>query len=81
MKKIFYSLFVCAAALCAASCMEIDNFDGPDSHFTGRIIDATTGKNILADQGECRVRIWEKSYSLNPGHQDIPVKQNGKEKK
>lgn len=77
MKKIFYSLFVCAAALCAASCMEIDNFDGPDSHFTGRIIDATTGKNILADQGECRVRIWEKSYSLNPGHQDIPVKQNG----
>lgn len=77
MKKIFYSLFVCAAALSVSSCMEIDNFDGPDSHFTGRIIDSTTGKNILADQGECRVRLWEKSYSTNPGQQDIPVKQDG----
>lgn len=77
MKKILYSLFVCASALLVSSCMEIDNFDGPDSHFTGRIIDSTTGKNILADQGECRVRLWEKSYSLNPGEQNIPLKQDG----
>lgn len=77
MKKIFYSLFACVSALCVASCMEIDNFDAPDEHFTGRIIDSTTGENILADQGECHVRIWEKSYSLNPSPQDIPVKQDG----
>ncbi|NDV60343.1 DUF3823 domain-containing protein [Bacteroides sp. 519] len=77
MKKLIYSLFVGASAFLMASCMGIDNFDAPDAHFTGRIIDSTTGKNILADQGECRVRIWEKSFSLNPAHQDIPVKQDG----
>lgn len=77
MKKIFYIMSVCAAAFMAGSCMEIDNFDAPDQHFTGRIIDSTTGENILADQGECHVRIWEKSYSLNPSPQDIPVKQDG----
>lgn len=77
MKKLIYSLFAGAWAVLMASCMGVDNFDGPDAHFTGRIIDKTTGKNILADQGECRVRIWEKSFSTNPGNQDIPVKQDG----
>jgi hypothetical protein len=57
--------------------MEVDNFDEPDAHFTGRIIDKTTGENILADQGAGRVKIWEKSFSLNPGSQTIPVKQDG----
>mgnify|MGYP000258408169 CR=1 FL=1 len=55
----------------------VDNFDEPSARFTGRIIDKTTGENILADQAECRVRIYEKSYSLNPTPQDIPVKQDG----
>ncbi|NDV84050.1 DUF3823 domain-containing protein [Bacteroides sp. 51] len=77
MKKLIYSLFVGASAMLMASCMEVDNFDEPGAHFTGRIIDVTTGENLLADQGECRVRIWEKSFSLNPEHQDIPVKQDG----
>lgn len=77
MKKIIYSLFIGASVWCMPSCMEVDNFDEPDAHFTGRIIDSTTGENILADQGECRVRLWEKSYSENPGNQDIPVKQDG----
>lgn len=77
MKKLIYSLFVGASAVFMTSCMGIDNFDEPGAHFTGRIIDATTGENLLADQGECRVRIWEKSFSLNPEHQDIPVKQDG----
>lgn len=77
MKKLIYSLLIGASAVLMSSCMEIDNFDAPGSHFTGRIIDTTTGKNILADQGECRVRIWEKSFSTNPANQDIPVKQDG----
>lgn len=77
MKKLIYSLFVSTLVLSMASCMEIDNFDEPGSHFSGRIIDVTTGQNILADQGECRVRIWEKSFSTNPGSQDIPLKQDG----
>ncbi|WP_185155693.1 DUF3823 domain-containing protein [Dysgonomonas sp. 521] len=77
MKKVIFSLLVGASALLATSCMEVDNFDEPDAHFTGRIIDSTTGQNILADQGENRIRIWEKSYSISPAPQDIPVKQDG----
>lgn len=77
MKKFTYSLFAGVSVFLATSCMGVDNFDEPSAHFTGRIIDSTTGENILADQGECRIRIWEKSYSLNPGNQDIPVKQDG----
>lgn len=65
------------SALLMASCMEVDNFDEPDAHLYGSIIDKTTGKEILADQGECYVRIWEKSYSANPAPQNIPVKMDG----
>lgn len=78
MKKLLYTLLVGgASALLVTSCMEVDNFDAPSEHLTGNIIDVTTGKNILADQGEARVRIWEKSFSLNPGNQNIPVKMDG----
>lgn len=77
MKKVIYNLLIGATTLLVASCMKVDNFDEPHAHFCGRIIDATTGENILADQGECHVRILEKSYSLNPSPQDIPVKQDG----
>lgn len=77
MRKLIYSLFMGTAALLVTSCMEIDNFDAPDAHFTGRVIDSTTGENILSSQGEGRIRIWEKSYSTNPAPQDIPMKQDG----
>jgi len=77
MKNLKHSLWFGALALLAASCMEVDNFDEPDAHFTGRIIDSTTGENILTDQGAGQVKIWEKSFSLNPGSQGIPVKQDG----
>lgn len=77
MKKLIYNLFVGTLVLSMVSCMDVDNFDEPGSHLSGRIIDTTTGKNILADQTECRVRIWEKSYSTNPAPQDIPLKQDG----
>lgn len=77
MKKLVSKLMIGLPLVLAASCMEVDNFDGPEARFTGRIIDVTTGENILADQGDGHVRIWEKSYSLNPSPQDIPIKQDG----
>lgn len=77
MKKLIYNMFVGASVIFMTSCMGIDNFDEPDCHFTGRIIDSTTGKNILTSQGESRVRIWEKSFSTNPADQNIPIKQDG----
>lgn len=77
MKKFKYSLLFGVLGLLVTSCMEVDNFDAPDAHFTGRIIDKTTGENVLADQGAGQVKMWEKSFSLNPGSQGIPVKQDG----
>ena len=57
MKKTIYSILFVASVLTSSSCMKVDNFDAPEAHVTGRIIDSTTGETILADQGECRVRI------------------------
>lgn len=77
MRNLIHGLLIVTLALLATSCMGIDNFDGPDAWFSGKIIDATTGGNVLADQTECHIRIWEKSYSLTPAPQDIPLKMDG----
>lgn len=76
-KTIIFSLLVGASILFGVSCMEIDNFDAPESRFSGNIIDSTTGQPILASQGHGRIRMWEVSFSENPTHQDIPLKQDG----
>ncbi len=44
MKKLKHSLLFGVLTLFVTSCMEVDNFDEPDAHFTGRIIDKTTGR-------------------------------------
>ena len=44
MKKLKHSLLFGVLTLFVTSCMEVDNFDEPDAHFTGRIIDKTTGE-------------------------------------
>lgn len=77
MKKILYSILCCGMALSSTSCMEVDNFDEPEAHYQGCVIDRTTGEKILACQGEGRIRLWEMSFSTNPAHQDIPMKQDG----
>lgn len=76
-KIYIYSILSLFAAFGFTSCMEVDNFDGPEAYYTGKIIDRTTGQPVLASQGECKVRLWEMSYSTNPSPQDIPVKQDG----
>ena len=60
-----------------SACMEIDNFDAPAGKISGRLIDKTTGQNLLLDQAETHIRIWEYSYSLNPEPQDLAVKMDG----
>lgn len=77
MKKLLYSLLIGISAFCITSCMEIDNFAAPDAHVTGRLIDSTTGENYITDHTDSEIRIWEKSYSLNPSPQGIPVKSDG----
>ena len=77
MNKILSLLFAAALALTASSCMEVDNFDEPEARYTGKVIDVTTGEPLLVGQGECEIRLWEMSYSLNPSPQGIPLKQDG----
>lgn len=77
MKKFFYSILAVTATLTMGSCMEVDNWDEPEASITGRLINAVTGENYLTDQGDVHIRIWEKSFSTNPAHQDLAVKDDG----
>ena len=70
-------LIVLLLGISAVSCMKIDNFDAPSAKINGRIIDKTTGQNMLVDQGDTHIRIWEKSYSTNPTPQGLAVKMDG----
>lgn len=77
MKRLIYSLAACLVLMYGTSCTDVDNYDGPDAAMNGRIIDATTGENFIAGQGEFSVRIWEMSWSDNPTPQNLVVKQDG----
>lgn len=77
MKHILYTILALGAIVSAASCMEIDNFDAPGAKISGVIIDKTTGQNMMFDQGDTHIRIWEKSYSTHPTYQDLAVKADG----
>lgn len=74
MKRLIYITFL---AVSLSACMEIDNFDGPEAKVSGRIIDQTTGQNMMFDQNDTKIRIWERSYSLNPEPQDLAVMADG----
>lgn len=77
MKKILYSIITVAAISGFTSCMEVDNWDEPEASIRGRIINSVTGDNILTDQGDTHIRIWERSFSLNPGEQNLNVAADG----
>lgn len=77
MKKILY-LMIGAAMLCLASCMKIDNWDEPGARFYGNVIDSYTGENLLSDQNDWSIRIWEKSWTESVAqYQSLSVKLDG----
>lgn len=77
MKKILY-LMIGAAMLCLASCMKIDNWAEPDARFYGNVIDSYTGENLLSDQNDWQIRIWEKSWTESVAqNQNLVVKADG----
>ncbi|GHT69486.1 hypothetical protein AGMMS50239_36330 [Bacteroidia bacterium] len=80
MKKIFY-IIAGMALLGYTSCMEIDNWDAPDANIHGRVIDSYTGENLVMDNNDWQIRIWERSWEQKKGivanHQDLPVKNDG----
>ena len=77
MKKLFYTILSLGVMVAGASCMKIDNFAEPNASVSGTIIDKTTGKAMMFDQGDTHIRIWERSYSVNPTYQDLAVKADG----
>lgn len=77
MKKILY-IILGVILVSVTSCMEIDNWDEPDAHVSGRVIDSYTGEELLSSQGEWGIRIWERTWNESvPNHQSLAVKQDG----
>lgn len=64
MKKIFYSLLFCLAAVSFNSC-ELDNYDEPQATLKGSVVDVATGELVLTDQGGegTRIRMRELSWT------------------
>jgi hypothetical protein len=79
MKNILrIALGVLLMSMLITSCMEVDNWDEPDTRVHGRIIDAYTGENILTSQGDWGIRIWERTWTQSvPTAQSLTVKQDG----
>jgi hypothetical protein len=77
MKKLISRVLLGISILASAACTKIDNYDGPDASFEGRLIDASTGANFLTSQGSVQVRLEQISYSATPSPQEIPSKFDG----
>ncbi|HLP71490.1 MAG TPA: DUF3823 domain-containing protein [Bacteroidales bacterium] len=81
MKKILY-LMIGATLLFSASCQKIDNWDAPGSRIYGNVIDSYTGENLVMDQNDWQIRIWDKTWEeMNPGtvaqYQSLAVMRDG----
>lgn len=63
--------------LASAACTKIDNYEGPDASFEGRLIDAATGENFQTAPGNIQVRLLQVSWSATPAPQEIPSKIDG----
>jgi hypothetical protein len=59
--------------------MGVDNWEAPDAGITGRIIDSYTGQNLVMDQNDWQIRIWERSWKngANVNDQNLAVKNDG----
>ncbi|MDG3581052.1 DUF3823 domain-containing protein [Galbibacter pacificus] len=64
-------------SLCLFACSEVDNYNGPDSSFEGRIIDETTGEIFVTETGGIQIQLEELSWSETPSPQHIPIKEDG----
>jgi hypothetical protein len=81
MKKILY-LMSGAALLFLASCQKIDNWDEPNARISGNVIDFYTGQNLVMDQNDWQIRIWDKTWEeMHPGtvaqYQSLAVMKDG----
>lgn len=83
MKKISYYIMLGAVLVSLGACSKkIDNYPAPDQTLRGRIIDATTGKNVPGEvSGEngtgTRIQLLELSWSDNPTPLYLATMQDG----
>ncbi|TZF85027.1 DUF3823 domain-containing protein [Pedobacter sp. BS3] len=77
MKKLTSRILLGVSLLTSAACTKIDNYDGPNASFEGRLIDAATGENFQTSTGSVTVRLEQISWSETPVPQDIPSKMDG----
>lgn len=75
-RTIIFSMIAGAFALSATSCVEIDNFDAPESRLYGTVYDSELKTPIIQDQNHTRIRMWEVSFE-NAKEQEIPIKKDG----
>lgn len=71
MKKILY-LMLGVAMLSLASCQKIDNWDEPNARLYGNVIDSYTGENLMMDQNDWQIRIWDGTWTEKTGTKAIP---------
>lgn len=77
MKNIIISLLTVCVVLVLNSCQN-DNFDEPSEALSGRIIDSTTGDNIVTTSLGISLKMWETSWSgATPSPQSLNVKDDG----
>ncbi|MBC7913857.1 MAG: DUF3823 domain-containing protein [Pyrinomonadaceae bacterium] len=82
MKRIYYYIALCFAALTIASCKEVDNYGPPSETLRGTVIDAGTGKPLQGEvSGEngtgTRIKMLELSWSDNPTPFYVATMQDG----
>lgn len=72
-----FILFIMSAVFASCDLAEIDNFSGPNSELSGRIIDEESGELIQQDIiNGCRIEIWEHGYDpVTP--QRLEIKTDG----
>jgi len=77
MKKTISRILLGITLLTSAACTKIDNYEGPNASFEGRLIDAVTGENFQTATGNIQVRLLQVSWSATPAPQEIPSKIDG----
>lgn len=58
--------------LSLASCQKIDNWDEPNARLYGNVIDSYTGENLMMDQNDWQIRIWDGTWTEKTGTKAIP---------
>lgn len=77
MKKMMSRILLGVILLTSAACTKIDNYEGPNASFEGRLIDVATGENFQTMSGNIQVRLLQVSWSATPAPQEIPSKIDG----